>query len=122
VKSLAADERDEITAYLNFDMVGSPNARVRVYDRDDRLERALRRAIPGDEGEVGLNDASDHAPFEKEGVAVGGIFTGASERGRRPGPADRCYHRACDTARNVDRPLLRRMTDAIERALKDLAR
>ncbi len=122
VRGLGPGGRRDLRAYLNFDMVGSPNARVAVYDRDDEVERALRRAIRGPEREVGLNEASDHAPFERAGIAVGGIFTGASERGRRPGPADRCYHRACDTLRNVDLPLTRRMTDAAERALTALSR
>ncbi|HEV2813362.1 MAG TPA: M20/M25/M40 family metallo-hydrolase, partial [Solirubrobacteraceae bacterium] len=122
VRELPAAERRQIAAYVNLDMVGSPNGRVEVYDRDDRIERTLREAIPGSEGEVPLTGASDHAPFERAGIPVGGIFTGAAERGRRPGPADRCYHRRCDTLRNVDRPLLQRMTDAAERGLKRLAR
>ncbi|HEV3001040.1 MAG TPA: M28 family metallopeptidase, partial [Solirubrobacteraceae bacterium] len=121
VRSLAAPERRAIAAYLNFDMVASPNGALKVYDRDDRIERALRRAIPGAEGEVSLRGASDHAPFERAGIAVGGIFTGASERGRRPGPADRCYHRACDRLRHADRRLLRRATRAAERGLTALA-
>jgi Zn-dependent M28 family amino/carboxypeptidase len=121
VRSLSRDERDAIAAYVNLDMVGSPNARVAVYDRDDRIERALREAIRGPEREVGLEGASDHAPFQRAGIAVGGIYTGASERGRRPGPADKCYHRACDTLRNVDPMVLRRMTDAAQRGLEALA-
>ena len=121
VRSLSREDRDAISAYVNLDMVGSPNATVNVYDRDDRIERALRRAIRGREREVKLTGASDHAPFERAGIAVGGIFTGASERGRRPGPADPCYHRSCDTLRNVDVPVLRRMTDAAERGLSALA-
>ena len=122
MRSHSEEEREAVSAYVNLDMIGSPNARVAVYDRDDRIERALRRAIPGPEREVGLQGASDHAPFQRAGVPVGGIYTGASERGRRSGPADRCYHRACDTLRNVDRRVLRRMTDATARGLEALAR
>jgi peptidase M28-like protein/PA domain-containing protein len=122
VRSLSLAERGEVSGYVNLDMIGSPNGRVSVYDRDDAIERALRRAIPGPEGELALRDASDHAPFEKAGIPVGGIFTGASDRGRRPGPADGCYHRSCDTLRNVDLRLMRRLTDAADRALRALAR
>ncbi len=122
VRSLGAGERRAIAAYVNFDMLGSPNGRVSVYDRDDAIERALRRAIPGEEREVGLVGTSDHAPFQRAGIAVGGIFTGASERGRRRGPADSCYHRACDRLRNVDRRLLARMADAAEQGLVALTR
>ena len=122
VRSLSLKERGAIEGYVNLDMVASPNARVAVYDRDDGIEQVLRDAIAGREREVRLQAASDHAPFERAGIAVGGIFTGASERGRRPGPADRCYHRACDTIRNVDRKLLARMTAAAERGLRTLTR
>ncbi|HEX2087407.1 MAG TPA: M20/M25/M40 family metallo-hydrolase [Solirubrobacteraceae bacterium] len=122
VRALSREERDAISAYLNFDMLASPNGRLAVYDRDDRLERVLRAAIAGDEREVGLGGASDHAPFERAGIPVGGIFAGAAGRGRRHGPADRCYHRSCDTLDNLDLRLLRRSTDAVEIALRRLAR
>ena len=122
VRTLGDDGRRDIAGYVNLDMLASPNARIEVYDRDDRIERALRAAIPGREGELSLEGASDHAPFERAGIPVGGIFTGAADRGRRPGPADRCYHRACDTLRHADARLLRRMTAAAEQALRELAR
>ena len=122
VRALAPRERRAVEAYVNLDMVGSPNGRVAVYDRDDRIERTLRAAVRGREREVALNGASDHAPFERAGIPVGGIFTGAAERGRGPGPADRCYHRECDDIENVNRGLLQRMTDATERGLARLTR
>ena len=121
VRGLSDAGRRALVGYVNFDMVGSPNGRMLVYDRDNAIERELRRALPGKEDEVRLTGASDHAPFERAGIPVGGLFTGASERGKGPGPADRCYHRSCDTLRNVDAELLRRMTDAAERALVRLA-
>ena len=59
------------------------------------------------------------------------MFTGASERvgrdaaerfGARAGrPADPCYHQACDTLRNIDRPVMERVADAVEAALRSLA-
>src|SRR3954451_21112112 len=36
-------------------------------------------------------------------------------------PADPCYLRACDTLRNVDRPVTERVADAVEAALRSLA-
>jgi hypothetical protein len=47
----------------------------------------------------------------------------AAERfGARAGrPADPCYHRACDTLANVDRPVMARVADAVEAALRGLA-
>ena len=45
VRSLDRAERRRISAYLNFDMVGSPNAVPELYsDGDADLERVLRRA------------------------------------------------------------------------------
>ena len=50
VRTLAPERRDEIAAYLNLDMVGSPNAVPSVYsDGDQRLARLLRTAHPGRE-------------------------------------------------------------------------
>jgi hypothetical protein len=59
------------------------------------------------------------------------VFTGASGRvsrasaerfGARAGrPADPCYHQACDTLRNIDRPVMARVADAVEAALRSLA-
>jgi aminopeptidase S len=58
------------------------------------------------------------------------VFTGASGRvsrasaerfGARAGqPADPCYHQSCDTLRNIDRPVMERVADAVEAALHSL--
>jgi Zn-dependent M28 family amino/carboxypeptidase len=95
VRGLASDERRRITAYLNFDMVGSPNARPAVYsDGDPDLARLLRRAagrrLPG----ADTGGSSDHAPFRAAGIPVNGLYTGASERGPGDEPRDPCYHRS----------------------------
>jgi hypothetical protein len=67
-----------------------------VYQGDGAVRRELRGALRargrGDIGDEDLGASSDHAPFAGAGIAVGGIFTGL----------DRCYHRACDDAGNVD--------------------
>jgi Zn-dependent M28 family amino/carboxypeptidase len=59
-----------------------------------------------------LGGASDHAPFARAGIPVGGLFTGADERktpaqttvfgGVAGAPYDACYHQACDRLANVD--------------------
>ncbi len=122
VRSLDEPERRRIAAYLNFDMVGSPNARPAVYsDGDPQLSRLLRRAagrrLPGES----TGGASDHAPFERAGIPVNGLYTGASERGSGGEPADPCYHRSCDRFRNVDRAVLAEMAAAAETALRRLS-
>jgi Iap family predicted aminopeptidase len=114
VRGLSPAERRRIAAYVNLDMVGSPRPRAQVYDTDDRVERVLRRALAGREGETSLGNSSDHAPFARAGIRVGGLFTGASRS------TDPCYHRACDTLRNVDTAMLARMARATQRALPRL--
>ena len=55
---------------------------------------------------------SDHASFAAGGVPIGGIFTGL----------DDCYHRRCDTLRNVDSRVLAESARAAEGVLAALAR
>ena len=133
VRGLSETERRRLRSYVNLDMVGSPNAVLETYGRGD-TEAALRRELDArgpapDRSSIG--GASDHASFQRAGIEVGGVFTGASERvgagaarrfGARAGrPADACYHRACDTLQNVDRPMLERVADSVEAALRSLA-
>jgi len=112
VAGLDDEERRRIAAYLNLDMVGTPDASPEVYDGAPRIEDALRRHLPRGTGEVRLGGNSDHAPFERAGIPIGGIFTGL----------DDCYHERCDTLRNVDLDVLRTSTRAAEAAIADLAR
>jgi aminopeptidase S len=100
--------------------VGSPNAVLQVYGGDPRIERTLRRALGGRVPAGGLGGGSDHAPFRRAGIPVGGIFTGASEDGPGGRPRDPCYHRRCDTADNVDRGVLLRTARAAAEALAEL--
>jgi len=123
-------------------MVGSPNPARLVYDGDGRapagsarIERVLRRHFAARDlpvGQTGFRGGSDHAPFRRAGIPVGGLYTGAGERksreqarrfgGRAGRPLDRCYHRACDRLASVDRRMLGQMGDAAAHALAVLAR
>lgn len=144
VDSLSQPEQDQITAYLNFDMVGSPNAGYFTYDGDDSDGEG---AGPGPQGsaeiEKLLNDAlaqagaetegtdfdgrSDYGPFIAVGIPAGGTFTGAEQRksaeqaqkwGGQAGQAfDPCYHQSCDTIDNVDTQALDRNLQAINAAV-----
>lgn len=142
VAQLDAAERRRLGAYLNLDMVGSRNPARLVYDGDGRaprgsarIERTLRSHFAGRDlpvGQTGFRDGSDHAPFRRAGIPVGGLYTGAGEaktraQARRFGgqagrPLDRCYHRACDRLAGVDRRILGQMGDAAAHALAVLAR
>lgn len=131
VGSLRSPERAEISAYLNFDMLGSPNYVPFVYDApsaalgSDRvadflvsyLEAAGIGAEPTDVG-----SSSDHASFDQLGVPTGGIFTGATELkspaqaakfgGTANAPMDACFHLACDTVANVNVDLVAEFAEA----------
>src|SRR6185503_3383536 len=121
VATLRSAEQAEISAYLNFDMLGSPNYVPFVYDAPsaalgskqiaDFLVRYLEEAGIGAEA-TDLGSSSDHASFDGLGIPTGGIFTGATELksaaqaakfgGTADAPMDACYHLACDTVENVN--------------------
>ena len=69
---------------------------------------------------VATAGASDHAPFQGAGVPANGIYTGSEEL-RRGRPRDPCYHLACDTVENVNRPVLLRMARTAARAIRRLS-
>lgn len=131
VRSLGARAPQELSAVLNFDMVGSRNFGRFVYDGDTappgsaRIEQLFRAYFAGKRQpveEIALQGSSDHAPFAQAGVPVGGLFAGAdgikgAEAARlfggAPGrPYDACYHQRCDTLANVNLRVLGQMADA----------
>ena len=126
VEGLTQDEKDDILAMLNFDMIGSPNFARFVYDGD---------GTAGPEGPTGsgfiedvfvdyfasqglvneptaFDGRSDYGPFIAEGIPAGGLFTGAevpktAEQvvqygGIADAQLDPCYHAACDTFAGTD--------------------
>ena len=122
VRSLDADERRRIRAYLNLDMVGSPNPVAELYsDGDPRLGRVLRRAVARPLGGITAGQSSDHAPFQAAGIPINGLYTGSTERAPGGRPRDPCYHLACDTLHDVNRAVLLRMARATARALRRLS-
>ena len=131
VNGLAAAERSKIDAYLNFDMIGSPNPGYFVYDDDAALDQLFRGYFAGigvaTEPETEGDGRSDHAPFQSAGIPVGGLFSGAdyikttaqaATWGGTSGRAfDACYHASCDTSANINDTVLDRMSDAIAYAV-----
>lgn len=127
VGRLSPTDRSRIAAYLNFDMIGSPNPGYFVYDDDPALEKTFKDYYAGlgisTEPETEGDGRSDHASFKNAGVPVGGLFSGAdyiktpaqaAKWGGTAGQAfDRCYHSACDTTANIDDTALDRNSDAI---------
>ncbi|WP_344854418.1 M28 family metallopeptidase, partial [Planomonospora alba] len=148
VNTLPAAERSKIKGYLNFDMVGSPNAGYFVYDGDDsdgtgagpgpagsaELERTLQdyfASIGVPTRGTDFDGRSDYGPFIGVGIPAGGTFTGAEGVktsaqaalwGGTAGRAfDPCYHRSCDTTANIDDTALDRNADAIAYAVWTIA-
>jgi Zn-dependent M28 family amino/carboxypeptidase len=140
VDGLDATQRSEIEAYLNFDMLGSPNHIRFVYDeRGAAPGSEVLTAIFADHFEaerlawepIDLTGHADHGPFIAAGIPTGGLFAGGHEPktdaqaaafgGRVGEPADACSHRACDTIDNVSDTALDEMADATAHALALLA-
>lgn len=135
VEGLEDDELQDISAYLNFDMVGSPNFATSVYEGPDEVEGVFGSYFEARGIEVETNSAldgrSDHGPFQEEGVPTGGLFTGAGGTkteeqeeafgGESGDPFDACYHRACDDLDNLNEEPLDRLSDAAAHAAAVLA-
>ncbi len=140
VNSLSTTDRSRIDAYLNFDMIGSPNPGYFVYSASGQPSGSLQlqQTLQGYFSSIGVpteltsvGGRSDHAAFARAGIPVGGTFTGAEgtktsaqaqKWGGTAGVAyDRCYHRSCDTTSNVNATALDRNTDAIAHAVWTLA-
>ncbi|MDQ3787201.1 MAG: M28 family metallopeptidase [Actinomycetota bacterium] len=140
VNNLPSTERSRIKAYLNFDMIGSPNAGYFVYSASGQpsgslaLQQTLQApfatmGVPTELTSVG--GRSDHAAFANVGIPIGGLFTGAEvtktsaqaqKWGGTAGQAfDRCYHSSCDTTSNINATALDRNADAIAYAVWTLS-
>lgn len=141
VSELSDAERNRITAYLNFDMVASPNYMRLVYGdnlgnvdnpaaiKNLFLDYFAERDLDTDL--IDLSGRSDHGPFERAGIPVGGLFTGAEmvkDReaarlfgGKSGRPADPCYHLACDDIANINEESLDQLSDAIAFSVATLA-
>ncbi|MDQ3787073.1 MAG: M28 family metallopeptidase [Actinomycetota bacterium] len=148
VQNLDFEEQLNIALYLNFDMIGSPNAGYFTFDGDNSDGVG---AGPGPYGSAQIEQAfvdyfaytgielegrdfdgrSDYGEFILNGIPAGGLFTGAemvkteaqaAKWGGIAGEAfDPCYHQACDNLGNVDRVALDRNSDAIAFVLASYA-
>ena len=147
VNSLTAAQKSEITGYLNFDMVGSPNPGYFLYDGDNsdgtgsgpgpagsaQIEATLAAyftSIGVPTRGTDFDGRSDYGPFIANGIPAGGIFTGAEGRktaaqvqlwGGTAATFDPCYHASCDTTSNINDTALDRNSDAIAYTVWTLA-
>jgi Zn-dependent M28 family amino/carboxypeptidase len=140
VQNLDFEQQLDIALYLNFDMIGSPNAGYFTFDGDDsdgvgagpgpfgsaQIEAAFTAYFDYTGVEIEGRDfdgRSDYGEFILNGIPAGGLFTGAEvvkteEQANKWGGIagqsfDPCYHQACDNLGNVDRVALDRNSDAL---------
>ena len=141
-------ELDRIATYLNFDMIGSPNYQIGVYDADQSTYEAPVEVPAGSiETEKVLTDwfdkvgqpwvdtefsgRSDYQAFILNGVPASGLFTGA-EQPKTPEEAalfggtagvayDPNYHSPEDDIKNISLEALDINSDAIAAAAITLA-
>ncbi|MDO5627114.1 MAG: M28 family peptidase [Mobilicoccus sp.] len=141
-------ELDRIATYLNFDMVGSPNHIIGVYDADESTYQAPVDVPAGSIGtervftdyfdaigqpwvDTEFSGRSDYQPFIENGVAAGGLFTGADGRktarevelfgGTEGILYDPNYHTPADNLSNINRDALQINSKAIAHAVLTLA-
>lgn len=138
VQGLSFEQQLDIALYLNFDMIGSPNAGYFVYDgdgstggpsgphgsgqiKDDFIAQMATQGIESEPSE--FNGRSDYGEFIAVGIPSGGMHTGvedlkteeqAAKWGGTAGIAfDPNYHGKGDDLSNVDRVALERMSKGI---------
>ncbi len=137
VEQLGEEELQDIGLYLNFDMLGSRNYVRFVYDGDGSESGSVRpkgseeieqifyeyfdKNLLSAES-INLSGRSDHTPFERAGVPVGGLFSGANGKksaqqflqygGAQDEPYDPCYHRQCDDIDNINEMVLEQLAKA----------
>ncbi|KAH3756095.1 M28 family peptidase [Pelomyxa schiedti] len=136
-----------ILAYLNLDMIGSPNyihmiLKASTAPGTPALQQSC--AVIQDSLEEHFNDSgvpfgysayannSDYGPFVDEGIAANSLQAGAGEvktteqrhvfGGIAHAPCDPCYHLACDTMDNVDIDALYIEAKICAQVVHDLAR
>jgi Zn-dependent M28 family amino/carboxypeptidase len=152
VNELVADDPDaldDIAVYLNFDMVGSPNYRVGVFDADastyeasapvpagsietERLFRAYFEAVDQPVVDTEFSGRSDYQAFIENGVAAGGLFSGGDgiktdeEVELFGGTAgiqyDPNYHTPADDISNVDMEAVDIFSNAIAHMVMTLGK
>jgi aminopeptidase S len=131
-------DTDTIDAYINLDMVASPNSGYFVTYSDTPLGKAVSAHLSS----VGRTpetmkagcDCSDDAVFDDAGIPTTYLTTASNDEddmtaeqaakwdGEAGEPYDACYHRACDAyPGNIDKDALGHTTNTVTNALWTLA-
>lgn len=144
VEGLTAGEAEAITAYLDLDMVASPNfiryvladapAVPQIAAGNTRIQELFTAYFEdlGQEVEpIETFGSADHGAFARGGIPVGGLFAGSGQSktarqaetfgGEAGAPVDACYHQACDGIQNVSDEVLEQFAAAYVAVLTELA-
>lgn len=140
VQGLTFEEQLDIALYMNFDMIGSPNAGYFAYDGDDsdgegagpgpqgsgQIEQDFVAAMAANGVELEGTDfdgRSDYGEFIANGIPAGGLFTGAEDvktekqaakwGGTAGKSYDPNYHTEGDDLSNVDQAALEQNSKAL---------
>ncbi len=138
VDGLSGADIRRTAAYLNVDMAASPNGVRSFHDGDgsdfgdagpegsQQVEEVFFRyfqenSLPAET--TVFDGGSDYEPFVKNGIPSGGLFSGDVESktkaqaqaygGVAGKDLDSCYHKACDTIKNINPELLKEMSGAL---------
>lgn len=126
VKTLTKEQKANIALNLNFDMLGSPNYVLSIYNgtganetirpQSERIQMEFEKYFKANGVPFTLSafdGRSDYGPFIENEIPAGGLATGAEgikteeERDLFGGLAnaayDPCYHQFCDDVRNINR-------------------
>jgi len=137
---------ENIVAYINFDMLGSPNFVPQIHDAStapinvQNSSRAIQllfedffnNTLEKPYELTGMGGGSDYYPFILyTNIASGGLATGASQiktmeqrsvfGGIANAQLDTCYHLPCDTPENVNAVVLQDMAQAAAYTIQTLA-
>ena len=145
-ENLGSEEVEEIVAYLNFDMVGSPNFIRMVYDGDgsessmsgppgsDIIENIFKKVLRDNDysyTETVFDGRSDYAGFISLGIPAGGLFSGAEGvmsqmqannfEGEAGESYDACYHLNCDARSNIHEEGFSSMVQVSQQVVEQIA-
>ena len=145
-ENLESAEVEQIIAYLNFDMVGSPNFIRMVYDGDgsessmsgpsgsDIIEDVFKKVLRDNDysyTETIFDGRSDYAGFISLGIPAGGLFSGAEGvmsqiqasnfQGEAGESYDPCYHLGCDTRSNINDDGFTSMVQVVQTVVERIA-
>jgi len=125
VTSLPPDQLNKIALNLNFDMIGSPNFIMGIYNgtsggtASGNIQSVFQQYFDCQQINTTLvpfDGRSDYGPFLAAGIPAGGLFTGAEViktvqdyelfGGVIQVAFDPCYHLSCDTVDNINQVAL----------------